>query len=210
MPTVLCFGDSNTFGTPPMVHLEDKRRFGPDIRWPWVMRRALGERWHLVEEGNPGRTTTRDDPDVGPHRNATRVFPAILESHWPIDVMVFMLGTNDLKAVHGVAADTIAEDIRGLITFAKGTGFVARTLLVCPPMVQERGCLAEVFAGAEARGQGLADHIHAVAAKTGAAFFDANSVIATDPLDGVHFGPEAHDALGRALADEVAKLMGAS
>ena len=66
-PLVLCFGDSNTHGTPPMETETEYRRFGADIRWPTRMARALG--WDLVEEGLPGRTAQWGDAVMGPHMN---------------------------------------------------------------------------------------------------------------------------------------------
>ena len=59
----------------------------------------------MIEEGLPGRTTVHPDPVEGEcTRTASRVLPAILESHLPIDLVVLMLGTNDLKhALPGAA-----------------------------------------------------------------------------------------------------------
>ena len=65
MPILLCFGDSNTHGSIPMLHRDDSRRFGPDERWPGVLRRELGAGWTVIEEGLPGRTTLHDDPIEG-------------------------------------------------------------------------------------------------------------------------------------------------
>ncbi len=42
MPVVLCYGDSNTHGTPPMAGPDEVRRFGPGVRWPSVMAAELG------------------------------------------------------------------------------------------------------------------------------------------------------------------------
>ncbi|HEY4163653.1 MAG TPA: GDSL-type esterase/lipase family protein, partial [Dongiaceae bacterium] len=102
MKTILCYGDSNTFGTAPMHHLDDARRYGPGERWAGVVRLALGAEWWLVEEGLPGRTTVLDDPIEGANRNGITHLSACLESHWPLDVVVIMLGTNDLKARFGM------------------------------------------------------------------------------------------------------------
>ena len=206
MRTVLCFGDSNTFGTPPMVRLELTERFGPAIRWPGVMAAALGDGWHMVEEGHPGRTTVHDDPVEGAHRNATRVLLAILESHRPIDVMVLMLGTNDHKLRFGLGTQDIALGAARLVRMAQASSHVGKILLVCPPKVLERGVLARIFAGAEARSDGLAADMAGVARSLGVGFLDAGSVIDSDPLDGVHFGEAAHAALGAAIAEKVAAL----
>ena len=206
MKTILCFGDSNTFGTPPMERLGEDRRFDLETRWPRVMANALGEGWHLVEEGHPGRTTVHDDPVEGEHRNAVRVLLAILESHRPVDVLVIMLGTNDHKQRFALGTQDIAFGAARLVDMALASGRVKQVLLVCPPKVLERGVLAQMFAGAEARSEGLAEEMARVARARGVAFFDAGSVIGSDDLDGVHFGAEAHGVLGAAMAEQVKAL----
>lgn len=204
MKTVLCFGDSNTYGTVPMTRLDHDERFDMDTRWPRVMAAGLGGGWHLVEEGHPGRTTVHDDPIEGIHRNGARILPAILDSHRPVDLLILMLGTNDHKQRFGLGTQDIAMGAGRLVTMAQASGRVDKILLVCPPKCLERGVLAQVFAGAEARSEGLAAEMAREAASKGVAFFDAGTVIDSDPLDGVHFSAAGHRALGRAMAEQVA------
>lgn len=206
MKTVLCFGDSNTYGTLPMTSLDHDERFDMDTRWPRVMAADLGEGWHLVEEGHPGRTTVHDDPIEGIHRNGSRILLAILDSHRPVDVLVLMLGTNDHKQRFGLGTQDIAMGAGKLVAMAQASGRVDKILLVCPPKCLERGVLAQVFAGSEARSDGLAGEMAREAATKGVAFFDAGTVIESDPVDGVHFSAEAHVALGHAIAEKVQTL----
>ena len=79
-------------------------------------------------------------------------------------------------------------------------GTQPRMLLVAPPPVLEVGCLAEIFEGGAAKSLKLAPAYAAVAARHGAAFLDAGRVIASSPLDGVHFDAGEHGKLGRAVA----------
>jgi lysophospholipase L1-like esterase len=213
--TILCFGDSNTHGTLPMRDLADMRRLGPAERWPGVCAAALGAGWRLIEEGLPGRTAVFSDPIEGEHMNGLTVLPALLYSHCPLDAVVVMLGTNDAKARFGVGGIEIACGIDRLLTCIAGSeagpgGRAPKALVVCPPPVVETGCLAEMFAGAAAKGEALALPLGVMALARGAAFLNAAEAIAVDPLDGVHFGPEAHAALGRAITDALLRLFGAS
>jgi lysophospholipase L1-like esterase len=208
MRTVLVYGDSNSYGTKPMPALLAAERFGPEARWPGVMAAALGPEWHLVEEGLPGRTTVHPDPISGVHKNGLAVLPAVLESHAPIDLVVLMLGTNDLKARFGLPPVEIAVGVEKLVRhirqdFTGPGGKAPALLLVCPPPAIEAGCLAEIFAGAEAKARRLPGFYRDVAARWGAAFLDAGEVIGPSPLDGVHFEAEAHAALGAAVAKAV-------
>src|SRR5262245_42246137 len=98
MSTVVCFGDSNTWGCPPFITVaEPPARFPRALRWPHVMGRILGGDVEIVEEGLSGRTTVFDDPIEGEHKNGLRTLPAVVESHAPIDVLILMVGANDFK-----------------------------------------------------------------------------------------------------------------
>jgi lysophospholipase L1-like esterase len=209
--TVLVYGDSNSHGTEPMPDILSGGRLGPGARWPGVMAAQLGPDWRLVEEALPGRTTVLPDPISGIHKNGLAILPAVLESHAPIDLVVLMLGTNDLKARFQMPPLEVAVGLEQLVRhIAQDTtgpdGRAPKLLVIAPPPVEEAGCLAEVFEGAAAKSRRLAGYYAAVADRWGAAFFDAGGVIAPSALDGVHFDAAAHAALGRAVAQAVGHI----
>src|SRR5579871_1776222 len=115
MKRVLCYGDSNTWGAAPMKHADDVRRLGPGERWTSVLAQTLGTGWTVVEEGLGARTTVHDDPIDGAHKNGRSYLQPCLESHWPLDVIVVMLGTNDLKPRFGMTATDIALSAGSLL-----------------------------------------------------------------------------------------------
>ncbi len=92
MKTVLCFGDSNTWGYDPDASLASPFpiRHPHDVRWTGVLARELGAGWRVIEEGQNGRTTVFEDPHT-PHRKGLDYLPAALESHKPLDAVVLML-----------------------------------------------------------------------------------------------------------------------
>jgi lysophospholipase L1-like esterase len=208
MPTILCYGDSNTHGTCPIRHMQDRRRLGRAERWPGVMAAALGPDWTVIEEGLPARTTVQPDPIEGLHKNGLAVLPAVLESHRPLDIVALMLGTNDLKARFALTTQDIAASadrlIAAVLASECGPEFgPPRVLLIAPPPVIEAGCLSEIFTGAAAKSARLGHMYAKVAERRAAAFLDAGAVIASSPVDGVHFEPEAHTALGQAVANAI-------
>lgn len=203
--TLLTFGDSNTHGTAPIKAPGATDRFGPETRWPTVMAAALGAGWHLVEEGLPGRTTQWDDPIMGAHMNGFQGLKIALASHRPVSVLTVMLGTNDLKTRFQPSPERIAAGLAGLLDHALHRDVAPlhpgmKVLVICPPPVKEVGPIRGEFSGAAAHGPGLAPALASLAEARGVAFFDAGSVIETSGVDGVHFEPEAHQALGEALA----------
>ena len=206
MRSLLLFGDSNTHGTMPMPMqgLGASGRFPRADRWPGRLAQLLPG-WEVIAEGHPGRTTLHDDPVEGAHRNGLTVLPAILESHRPVDVVLLMLGTNDLKARFSVTASDIALSLERLVRVIRasesGPGRGAPgVLLVAPPPIVEVGCLAGMFAGGAAKSQALAAEIRAAAARLDVPFLDAGAVVQVSPIDGIHYGPEANPALAEAFA----------
>jgi lysophospholipase L1-like esterase len=211
--TVLCYGDSNTHGTAPMQTLDGGSRLGRDVRWPGLMARDLAPDWEVIAEGHPGRTTVHDDPVEGPHRNGLTILPAVLESHKPVDVVILMLGTNDLKPRFAVHAPDIALSLERMIGVIRASSCgpdnaAPQVLLVAPPPVIEVGCLAEIFEGAAVRSQRLGSAIAAAAARAGVPFVDAADHIAVSPVDGIHYDAAAHATLALALAAVVRQHFG--
>jgi lysophospholipase L1-like esterase len=209
MKRILCYGDSNTWGSRPMHHAQDTQRWGPEVRWTRVMASSLGQDWEIIEEGLPGRTTVFDDffgPFGGEHRNGRKHLLPTLLSQAPINGVILMLGTNDVKAQFGVAASQVAAGVESLIDLIQMTplyGGSPRILLMCPPPVTENGWLAEIFAGGPARSHQLPQLYATLAQRKGVAYFDAGQHIQTSQVDGVHFEAEAHIKLGQELAQHL-------
>jgi lysophospholipase L1-like esterase len=208
--TVLCYGDSNTFGHATVPRPD--ARYGPDERWPGVLRNALGAGWLVIEEGLGGRTTVSDDPVEGVERNGrTYLYPCLM-SHKPLDVVIIMLGTNDLKHRFGKSAWDIAEGVANLVTLTRGAaagrnGGAPEIIVVSPvPMLRRVPGFEDMFEGAYPKSQEMAKRYKAVAERLGVRFFEAGKVAKSSKVDGFHLGPEAHEALGKAIAAELKKL----
>lgn len=212
MKNILCYGDSNTWGCIPSRGDEPARRYPPATRWPGVLRRELGEGYWIVEEGLNGRTTVRDDP-LEPHRNGRTFLPATLLTHRPLDLVIVMLGTNDLKRRLNATASEIAEGAGMLVEIVAGSGCgpdggAPQTLLVCPAPVGRLDRFDDTFEGATEKSRELARFYAATAEMHSCAFFDAGKVISSSDVDGIHLEEPAHAALGAAIAAEVRLLLG--
>ncbi len=209
--TLLCFGDSNTHGSPPIVTRgEAYWRFDADTRWTRVAAGLL-QGWEVVEEGLPGRTAQFPDPVMGPHMDGREGIKIALQSHGPIDAMTVMLGTNDTKTRFGADPARITAGIAGLLDIATSLEMQQRhggfgILVICPPPVLEQGPIASEFTGARDKSLGLSALYRALAEARGVGFLDAGQVIEVSPTDGIHFEPEAHRALGQAVAEAVQRL----
>ncbi len=132
----------------------------------------------------------------------------LVETHRPIDLVIVMLGTNDLKATFGVSAYDIGKAtsrlLRCIAGSTSGPDQAAPTvLLVSPVPITETGWLAEMFRGGRAKSLELASYLRGVAGKNGLAFVDAAQLAEIDPVDGIHLSAEAHRSIGLALAEKI-------
>ncbi len=199
--SVLCFGDSNTWGSDAA---DPDRRFPWGVRWPSVLQRELGAGWHVVEEGLCGRTSVFDDP-LQRYRSGLDLLAPLLETHAPLDLVIVMLGTNDVSYPHvtaAAAADGVGAIAHFVLRSAWGPdGAPPRVLLVCPPPAGPFGEeAAALYAGAEEKSRALPQELARVAARLGVDWVDAGELIATSPLDGWHLEAAEHETLGTALA----------
>jgi lysophospholipase L1-like esterase len=207
MKRVLCYGDSNTWGYDP----ETRNRFPAEVRWTGVMAARLGSDFLIIEEGLNGRTTRWDDPIEQGKNGLSYLYPCV-ETHRPIDAIVLMLGTNDLKQRFGLSASDIAESAALLAEYARkhsrnAEGRPAPTLLVAPPALTTLTDLDQMFAGGTEKSRQFSHYYRLAASWYGLPFFDAGSVIVSNEKDGIHFHAEEHRTLGEALADEVRQLL---
>lgn len=202
--TVLCYGDSNTWGSDP----ETGERLAHEVRWPGVLRWELGEGYWVVEEGLGGRTTVWDDPIEGAHKNGRSYLKACLESHKPIDLLTIMLGTNDLKARFAASASDIAQGAASLAEMALKSGCgpdggAPVVVLISPPPVGNLTEMAEMFEGAGEKSRGFGGHYRRFAEQYGCGFLDASEFIVSSDIDGIHFEAGEHRKLGEAVAEHV-------
>ena len=98
MKTILCYGDSLTWG----YNADGPSRHAYEDRWPSVLQAELGDAARVIPDGLNGRTTAFDDHLAGADRNGARILPTSLTTHAPLDLVIIMLGANDMKPwIHG-------------------------------------------------------------------------------------------------------------
>jgi lysophospholipase L1-like esterase len=207
MIRILCYGDSNTWGYDPA----SGERFAADIRWTGVLGTILAsDRFEVIEEGLNGRTTVWEDPIEG-HKNGRQYLIPCLESHRPLDGVVILLGTNDLKKRFSLSALDIslgAAELVGIVQCSRAgpRGEPPRVLMIAPPPVIETGEWLEMMEGAAEKSLKLSEHFRRRAKERRCGFLDAGGIITSSPVDGIHFEPAAHRKLGEAVAAWVREM----
>ena len=204
---ILCYGDSNTFGANP-----SGGRWGRYTRWPGRLQQLLGEEYYVIEEGFSGRTTVFDDPIV-PNRNGRTALPYALTCHRPLDLVIIMLGTNDLKHHFSALPASIARgagELAGMVQrYDYGAMKPPQVLLVSPILVGEdveNSIYVDYGPEAFENSKKLSACYRKVADARGCLYFDAAAVAKPSQIDQLHMDAESHEALAKALADFIRNL----
>jgi len=223
--TILCFGDSNTWGYDPAS--QDRL----ECRWPVILSNELGDEYRVIEEGLSGRTINKSDSVLmqsrGFSHSGLEHAPVVLSSHKPLDLVILFLGINDLKThlnpdLNGIiqGMEELLQTIMNLAIFKefkmKETANEiplkskqARILLMAPPKLKAciEGTTDSWFGEKSVEVSAvLTKAIEKLAKRMKVPFLDASKIVNTSELDSRHFGPEMHRILGLKVAKKVLEL----
>jgi lysophospholipase L1-like esterase len=211
MKTILAYGDSLTWGANAITG----RRHRHEDQWPTVLEAELHGAARVVNASLGGRTTMFDDHGAAADRNGARILPTVLGMFEPIHLVIFMLGTNDVKTWVTGSAVGAAQGLKRLVEIARSfpyeNGIAPGVLIVAPPGVEQRDPSPD-FPLLSPRTNDI-DRLGATYARLardlGAVFFDAGTVAsAKGGGDGVHLDAANTRAIGTALVDPVSALLG--
>jgi lysophospholipase L1-like esterase len=210
MKNILAFGDSLTWGF--IAGTWERHPF--DVRWPNVLAAGLHGKARVIEEGHNGRTTVFDDPTTGDDRNGARILPVLLSTHQPLDLVIILLGTNDIKFANRCRAFDASMGMGRLVQIIQTFPFQAwapkpQVLLVAPPALvpTDDEWFNDLWGHAIAESKLFGKHYARVAQEMGVHFFDAGSVAKADKTDGGHLDAENTKAIGTALVPVVKRIL---
>ena len=199
MKSVLCFGDSNTYGLKP----DGSGRFDKTERWTGVLSEMLGHQdYEVIEEGLVGRTTVFED-STRQGRNGSKLLPILLESHGPVDTVVVMLGTNDCKAVYNASPKLIARGAEILLRQIRDNNSAAKILLLSPIHLGDTVWKEEFDPEFDEKSVITSKELKAVFAKLAeefdCMFLAASDVAKPSETDQEHLDEKGHLALANAI-----------
>lgn len=211
MKTVLCYGDSLTWGYNP----EGPSRHAVQDRWPAVLQSLLKDKALVVAEGLNGRTTAYDDFTAAANRNGASILPTVLSTHSPLDLVIILLGSNDMKPFISGYAIGARHGMRRLIEIVRNHPYpldaaTPEILLVAPPPLRDTADpdFAATFTGGTAQSAMVASLYSDLADISDCGFFDAGSVAETAPADGVHLDAVNSRAIGKGLEPITRMMLG--
>ena len=214
---IVCLGDSNTHGycADPADCADGGIRFNESERWTRRLQAMLGEEYLVVEEGLSGRTTCFDDP-IHEGLSALPYITPCLKSHEFVDLLVIMLGTNDVKERFAASAACVAIGMGRLVKKAIATECWGdkkpNILVIAPPHIGDGMFASPVGAtmGANCaeKSRELAHYYKEQCDLIGCHFLDAQALgCEFNQVDFMHLTNKGHAPLAKALAELIPSLV---
>ena len=213
MKNILCYGDSNTWG----YDAETALRFPPEVRWTGRLQALLPPDCHVTECGLNGRTTAYDDGFDG-WCCGSRYLPVTLKTHDPVDLVVLVLGTNDLQYRLGLAPGEVARGMEKLVQIVRSPGLwglrsapkalVVAPMLLCGETLGTTSPFGESFSPRSVeRSRRLGGAYGELCRRLNCPFVDAGALGAVGSRDGVHMSRSDHRRLAELLAPVISGLV---
>ena len=211
MKRILCYGDSLTWGFIPGTM---GKRYGPEVRWPRRVQGLLRSDYEIIEEALNGRTTVWED-SFREGRHGARLLQPLLESHGPLDLVIIMLGSNDLLHYRDVLAVDVARGMVNLLDIVERTITECQqqppaVLLISPPggakLTPEMAthCRGDLAKFAE-----LPAAFEQLARDRGCSFLDAARVVeSAEVADGIHMNEPGNRKLAEQVAARIREILG--
>lgn len=200
MKRILCYGDSNTWGTIPDGSC---RHCDLNDAYPTILQRLLSkEEFTVICEGMPSRTTNQDDIKFPKgNRNGLLFYPQCVVSHDPLDYIVLFLGSNDLKAKFNRNTEDIVKTLENdYIKFTKEqlASELTKTpkfIVICPSIVEEGKF--EGFEGAYEKSAKFDSEYSQMAQNNDCLYVSNEGFVCGD--DGIHLVKETHELIANRL-----------
>lgn len=211
MKTILCYGDSNTYG----LKSDLVSRYPRNVRWTGILQEKLGSEYYVIEEGLGGRTTVWDDP-VEDYKNGKKYLLPCLDSHKPLDLVIIMLGTNDLKSRFSVTPFDIGASMENLVKMIiksdAGVDFQPpKILLVTPVPIHSVGRAMDLdlmIPDMENRSKALSYYYEDIAKRYQLDYLNPEGKVEVNETDGIHYTEKGHAQMAEQMAEKVKKILG--
>lgn len=193
---IMVFGDSISWGyVPGSKH----QRFASDVRWPGKLQELLGDDYEIIEENLNSRGIENGDPRPGKEgRRALDYIEACLDSHDPLDQVIVLLGTNELKHEMNMSAAQVGECMEKLLDIiinrpSQFRKISPKVTLLSPPTINDQTDYCKTgdkYLGASEKSRELVGVYEDLATRLGIGFIALSSI--NVGVDGIHIDAQEH------------------
>lgn len=213
MKRIMVYGDANCWGFSPFEDTQGQRYDGKN-RWPSIMKSILGMDFEVIEENICGRTTVFDDP-FNANKNGIKTLDACLMSHSPLDLVIIMLGTSDLKCFYKVNPIIITKGLSlicdKILAFGAGPDGGSPKILIISPVEIEKDIKNSAFGyeyddKASKYSKELKQYFYQLAQEYELEFLAACDYVHASEEDSLHLTPQGQRDLASAVAAKVKEI----
>jgi lysophospholipase L1-like esterase len=155
-----------------------------------------------------------DDPTTEENRNGAVGLPIALKTHQPLDLLIILLGTNDIKYANRCRAFDASMGMERLVNLTRkhnwsGAYKCPPILIMSPPHLvpTSNEWFNELWGHAIEESKLFATHYSRIAKELDVHFFDAGSVAKASDVDGGHLDVANTRAIGQALVPVVKTIL---
>lgn len=209
---ILCYGDSNTWG---YISGSNHQRYGSTERYPKILAKLLGSNFEIIEEGLNSRTLISEDKRPGKEgKNGYNYLIPCLDTHDPLDLVVLMLGTNELKFAYQKTPEEIGVVLENFFITtilnrkSQITKKTPKLLLIAPPIDNENTTYCKEnnkYLNASKKSQEL-NQIYENLAHKYHCHYISNVGLETG-VDGIHLTKESHNLLANKIQKEIEEMI---
>lgn len=207
MYRILCYGDSNTWG---YISGTDHKRYGENERWTKLLSKKLGNEFEVIEEGLNSRTLISNDTRPGKEgKNGYEYLLPCLDTHDPIDLVIIMLGTNELKKAYNKTIEEVGEIFEKYFikTILNRKSQIedkyAEVLIIAPPIADDDG--SGKYEGALEKSMKFNEVYMKIAKENNCYFIDNKSL--NTGIDKVHLTKESHTILAEKIYNKIMEIL---
>ena len=179
---ILCFGDSNTYGYDPRSYFGGQ--YPSQHRWVDILAQKLGGK--AVNAGENGREIPRREGEL-------QRFDLMLSNQKPLDILLIMLGGNDL--LQGNSVETTAQRMETFLPRIPRER--TQIVLIGPPRMRPGAWITDDRLLEDCVRLNTA--YHTVSKKLGIRFIDATDWDIEVTFDGVHYSEKGHQTFAENL-----------
>lgn len=204
MDTIVCFGDSNTFGFNP----KDGSRYSVEQRWSGILKEKLKQHFNIVEAGCNNRTCYSINPE-SEELTGFKALPKYINKQ--TKYLILAVGLNDLQKFYTSTDDEIKKGLLNLINIAKNINPKVEIIIFAPSKINKNiltSYFSTLFAKESIEKSIIMNEIYKEVSKANNYYcLDLNEIANTSQIDGLHYLESEHKKIAETIFDRYFKFL---
>ena len=133
----------------------------------------------------------------------------LIETNSPLDLIIVMLGTNDLKTNFNQSSEMIAKNMRLVCeSIIDNDYFQSKSIILVSPthINEESPNLLDSFIGTTQASQSFSNSYRKISDDLDLYFLDASESVKTNKIDGLHWDAMQHSDFANSLFNKIKKV----